>query len=84
MLLLNEEFEVLISNENKIRLTNQRIFVEDKRVFKTYKIFIFLEDISSIQLLSSSKLLLLVLAILSAIIFAVSIALAFLPNFFGE
>ncbi len=82
MLLLNEEFEVLTSNENKIILTNQRIFLEDKRFSRTYKIFIFLEDISSTQVLSTSQLLWLVLSILSAIICIGSISSGYETNFY--
>lgn len=49
MLLLPGEEELIISNEDKIILTNQRIHMTDKVYGRRYQITIFLEDIGSIQ-----------------------------------
>ena len=49
MQLLPGEEELIISNEDKIILTNQRIHMSDKVYGRRYQITIFLEDISSIE-----------------------------------
>ena len=49
MLLLPGEEELVISNEDKIILTNLRIHMSDKLYGRRYQITIFLEDIASIE-----------------------------------
>jgi hypothetical protein len=60
-LLPNEEI-LVSSNQDKVILTNQRIHLSDSEWGKSYQITIFLEDISSIEMLYKSNPLLLVLA----------------------
>ena len=69
MTLLANEHEVLTSNENKIVLTNKRIQMTEKEWGRSCKITIFLENISSMQILYKSNILWLILAILSLLFF---------------
>jgi hypothetical protein len=49
MQLLPGEEELIISNEDKIILTNQRIHMSDKLYGRRYQITIFLEDVATIE-----------------------------------
>jgi hypothetical protein len=62
MQLLPDEEILVSSNQDKIILTNQRIHLSDSEWGKSYQITIFLENISSIEMLYKSNPLLLVLA----------------------
>ena len=64
---LEKEVSIISSNEDKVVLTNQRIMMKEKVWGKSYKIFIFLEDISSIETRYKSNVLLLILAVIAAI-----------------
>jgi len=68
MYLLNNEIEILSSNENKVILTNQRIHMEDKEWGRSYNITLFLEDISSIEVKYSSLIIALIIAIFAGLI----------------
>ena len=65
MTLLPNEHEVLTSNENKIILTNQRIHMTDKEWGRSFSITLFLEDISSTQILYKSNFFFLIIALLN-------------------
>jgi|GEM_PF-613235 hypothetical protein len=73
MTLLLNEHEVLTSNENQIILTNKRIQMTQKDWGRSYKISIFLEDISSTQVLYKSNIVWLVLGIFSLVYFALAL-----------
>ena len=62
MELLANEKTILTSNNNRVVLTDHRIIVNDERLGQAYGITIFLEDISSIENSSKSKLIYLILA----------------------
>lgn len=64
MTLHQNEHEILSSNENKIILTNQRIQMNDKEWGRSYSVTIFLEDISSMQILYKSNILWIIIAAL--------------------
>lgn len=70
MQLLADEEIVVSCNQDKIILTNQRIHLSDKDWGRSYLVTIFLENISSIEMLYKSNPILLVLA---AICFLVGI-----------
>jgi hypothetical protein len=70
MTLLPNEHEILTSNEDKIVLTNKRIQMTEKDWGRSYKISIFLEDISSTQVVYKSNILWLILSILCLLYFA--------------
>ena len=59
---LPDEEVLVTSNQDTIVLTNQRIQMSDKEWGKTYQITIFLENISSIEVLYKSNPLFLVIA----------------------
>lgn len=63
-LLANEEV-IVSSNQERIVLTNQRIHQADKEWGRSYLITVFLEDISSIEMLYKSNPVFLVLAAVS-------------------
>ena len=67
MILLSNEHEILSSNENKIVLTNQRVHLYEKEWGRSYSIFIFLENISSVEVRYNSNIIFFVLAIISAL-----------------
>lgn len=67
MILLTDEHEILSSNESKIVLTNYRVHMHEKEWGRSYSIFIFLEDISSIEIRYSSNVIFFILAIISAL-----------------
>ena len=73
MTLLPNELEVVTSNEDKIVLTNKRIQMTQKDWGRSYKISIFLEDISSTQVIYKSNILWLILSILSLLYFAITL-----------
>jgi hypothetical protein len=65
MQLLSDEEILVSSNQDKIILTNQRIHQSDKQWGRSYQITLFLENISSIEALYKSNLILLVLAVVT-------------------
>lgn len=64
MKLLQNEDKLISSNADKIVLTNQRIMMKDEIWGKSFKISIFLEDISSIETHYKSYMLFLIIGII--------------------
>lgn len=67
MKLLQNEEKLQSSNADKIVLTNQRILMQEEVWGKSYKISIFLEDISSIETHFKSNTLFLIIGIILAV-----------------
>lgn len=67
MKLLQNEVKLFSSNEDKIILTDDRIMMRDEVAGKAYKISIFLEDISSIEVQYKSNTSLLIIATVLAL-----------------
>ncbi len=59
---LPDEEILVTSNQDTIVLTNQRIHMSDKQWGRTYQITIFLENISSIEVLYKSNPLFIIIA----------------------
>ena len=67
MKFLQNEEEIISSNADKIVLTNQRIMMKDEVWGKSFKISIFLEDISSIETHYKSNVLFLIIGAILAL-----------------
>jgi len=67
MLLSNEE-EIVSSNGGKVILTNQRICMNDTDWGQSYSITIFLEDISSVEMRYTSKVVFIILGVVAALL----------------
>lgn len=74
LVLFPNENKILTSNSNNIILTNYRIHMAEKELGRSYGITIFLEDISSVQLLYKSNFGLLILALLSTLVLLYSLS----------
>ena len=68
MKLLQNEENILTSNDNSVVLSNLRIYMHSISLGRAYTISIFLEDISSIELKYTSVILFLGLAVLCIIL----------------
>jgi hypothetical protein len=73
MNLLSNESVLVRSNDDKIILTNLRIHMTSRKWGKTYRITIFLEDISSIENVHKGNGFYLVLAIISFLLSIINI-----------
>lgn len=72
MRLHENENEILTSNGGKVILTNQRIQMNDKEWGRSHSITIFLEDISSIQVIYKTNPLFLFLSVLCVVLLPLS------------
>lgn len=68
MQLLPDEELLVISNQDKVKLTSQRVQLTDKEWGRSYEITIFLENISSIENVYKSNPLLLLIAALGLVV----------------
>lgn len=71
-LLLNEKL-IISSNDDKVVLTNYRVFMKNKSWVNNYYISIFLEDISSVENKYTSKIMYLFYALFSVLTSIISI-----------
>jgi len=67
MKLLPTEEKILVSNEDKLILTDHRIYMKDSILGQSFQITIFLEDISSLEVKYRSRILYLIFFILGII-----------------
>lgn len=73
MQLLTNESAIISSNNDKVVLTTHRISLEEKEWGRSYSIYLFLEDISSIQVHFTTTPLWLILSVISALVALVAI-----------
>lgn len=84
MKLLPNEEKLITSNEDKIVLTNHRIQMTDSLWGQSFTIWIFLEDISSIEIKYRSRIAFLILAAISVLTgYAMSIRFRGNPEMFS-
>lgn len=72
MKLLQNETLLVNSNEDKVLLTNLRVHMNDKDWGRSYSITLFLEDISSIEVIYRSNLILILIAIMSLLLWLIT------------
>jgi hypothetical protein len=77
MQLLPDEELLITSNQDKVVLTSQRVYLKDKEWGRSYQIILFLENISSIENVYKSNPVLLVIAALGLIVGLVTVDRAY-------